>query len=757
MPGMRRRACLYRPVSAIRTPYFRSGRLPAPAMHVPEELRRGYPITRFSQDGRARIGAYDGVTKPGLNHDRTDEPSTMSTIPPPTTGASPIPVSDLVEPAYAVSPDTVIRDIKPALEGDDPVSCLVVVKDKRPLGLVMSIHLDRALSQQYGVALFYKKPISQIMDTTPLVVPMDAPVESVASQAMSRSAHNIYDHLIVVNEAGVYQGIVSVQEMLITLSSMQQRRTLQMMEVLEKLRGEVAERKRAQQDLLKSKKTTEYMNRKLRLAYERLQEVDKMKTDFLSTVSHELRTPLTSVLGFAEMVHQKLRETVFPLVPEDNAKGMRAVKSIDRNVGIIYTESQRLTELINDVLDIAKMEAGKIEWKNEPVHIAEVARQAADATNSLFSKGNLSLELDIEDNLPELIGDPHRLVQVVINLLSNAVKFTKEGGVTCRVRQEEKTVRVDVRDTGVGIAPDDLEKVFDKFKQVGDTLTDKPTGTGLGLSICRQIVERHGGSIWVESVPGQGSTFSFTLPIAPPIERKRALNLAPLLQRIKAHSELSETAGSVERPTVLVVDDDDSIREYLSQLLQDKGYEVDTAVDGMDALKHVSAKLPDLIVLDIMMPVMDGMETARQLKSNPETSAIPIIILTIEGDPEEGFRLGVDRFFTKPLVRKEFLADLAMLTRKDGSKTVLIVETTPARASALSEVIAQHGYDVHEAYSAEDAVMKAETLQPGVVVANANLARKNDLPRRIRYDLGLETSYIVLVGEKKKQQEPATT
>lgn len=681
----------------------------------------------------------------------------MSTTPPLTAGARLVPISDLVEPAYAVSPDTVIRDIKPALEGDDPVSCLVVVKNKRPLGLVMSIHLDRVLSQQYGVSLFYKKPISQIMDTAPLVVTLDSPVESVASEAMSRPGRNIYDHLIAVDENGCYQGIVSVQEMLITLSSMQQRRTLQMMEVMEKLRGEVAERKRTQQDLLKSKKTTEYMNRKLRVAYERLQEVDKMKTDFLSTVSHELRTPLTSVLGFAEMVHQKFRDTIFPLLPEDNAKVMRAAKSVDRNVGIIHTESQRLTELINDVLDIAKMEAGRIEWKNEPVDVVGIVQQAADATSSLFRKSGLPLNIEVENDLPELIGDPHRLMQVVINLLSNAVKFTKEGSVTCRAHLEGQHVRVDVTDTGVGIAPDDLTKVFEKFKQVGDTLTDKPTGTGLGLPICKQIVDRHGGEIWVESVPGRGSIFSFTLPTAPPGDKKRSLNLAPLLQRIKAHSELAETAGSEVRPTVLVVDDDDSIREYLSELLHDQGYDVDTAVDGMDALKRVSSNLPDIIVLDLMMPNMDGMETARRLKENPDTASLPIIILTIEGDPEEGFRLGVDRFFTKPLVRKEFLADLATLTRKDGSKTVLIVESTPARAGALSEVISQHGYNVHEAYSAEEAMQQAKALRPGVVVANAEIAKTADLPRRIRYDLGLETAYIVLVGEKKRPKESATT
>ena len=242
-------------------------------------------------------------------------------------------------------------------------------------------------------------------------------------------------------------------------------------------------------------------------------EVDRMKTDFISTVSHELRTPLTSIRGFTEVIKKKLDEDIFPQF--DISKNRDIVKSIGRvkeNLEIILSEGERLTALINDVLDISKLEAGKVEWKMEKFRLSDIIERGIGASSALFEQKRLPLINDIEDGLPEVIGDRDRLIQVVINLLSNAVKFTERGSVTCRVRKTGSEIIVSVIDTGMGIAEVDREKVFEKFRQAGDTLTDKPTGTGLGLSICKQIVEYHGGRIWVESEPGKGSTFSFTIP-----------------------------------------------------------------------------------------------------------------------------------------------------------------------------------------------------------------------------------------------------
>ncbi|NET58394.1 MAG: GAF domain-containing protein [Symploca sp. SIO2E6] len=254
-------------------------------------------------------------------------------------------------------------------------------------------------------------------------------------------------------------------------------------------------------------------------------EVDRMKTEFLATVSHELRTPLTSILGFASIIKDKLEEVIFPGVKASDRKTQKSIRTVGGNINIIVSEAERLTALINDVLDIAKMEAGRVDWNIEPTKPELILNRAIAATSSLFEQQQLPLIKDIPPELPEVEVDCDRLIQVVINLLSNAVKFTQEGSVTCRAIVEpsfsveassllsNQQLLISITDTGIGIAPEDQEGVFEKFQQVGNILTDKPTGTGLGLPICKQIVEYHGGKIWVESELGQGSTFSFTIPL----------------------------------------------------------------------------------------------------------------------------------------------------------------------------------------------------------------------------------------------------
>jgi signal transduction histidine kinase len=246
-------------------------------------------------------------------------------------------------------------------------------------------------------------------------------------------------------------------------------------------------------------------------------EATETKSRFLANVSHELRTPLTSILGFTRIIRRRLDEIVFPVVPGGDPKMDRAVRQIGENLEIIAMEGDRLTHMINDVLDLAKIEAGKLDWREGPVEAAELVDRAAAATASLFEASGVPLLRDVPDGLPATAGDRDRLIQVVINLLSNAVKFTRDGSVTCRVRaaagDEAPELVFSVIDTGMGIAPEDHARVFEQFTQAGDTLTDKPRGTGLGLPISRQIVEHHGGRMWLESEVGRGSTFSFSLPI----------------------------------------------------------------------------------------------------------------------------------------------------------------------------------------------------------------------------------------------------
>ena len=251
-------------------------------------------------------------------------------------------------------------------------------------------------------------------------------------------------------------------------------------------------------------------------AEEAAEEANRIKSNFLSTVSHELRTPLTSVLGFAKIIRKKLDESILPVLNLEDKKAAKSLGQIRDVTEIIVIEGERLTALIDDVLDLAKMEAGKIAWNVQQISIDEIIDRATSAVSSLLEQKNLELIKEVEDGLPEISGDRDRLIQVVINLLSNAWKFTNEGSITITARlagrgADHHLLKIGITDTGIGISPEDQGKVFEKFRQVGDTLTDKPKGTGLGLPICKEIVEFHGGSIWVESKQGKGSTFFFTI------------------------------------------------------------------------------------------------------------------------------------------------------------------------------------------------------------------------------------------------------
>jgi signal transduction histidine kinase len=248
------------------------------------------------------------------------------------------------------------------------------------------------------------------------------------------------------------------------------------------------------------------------------------KSTFLANVSHELRTPLTSVVGFTKLVRKRFEEVVSPALAglpgggaASDPKLERAVRQIGENLGIMAAEGDRLTAMINDVLDLQKIEAGRMEFRREPVDVVAVVDQATAAVAALFESSGLELVRDMPaaGGRTIVIGDHHRLIQVVINLLSNAVKFTPSGSITVRVASDGDGVLVSVTDTGTGIPEADLERVFEAFAQSGDALTDKPRGTGLGLPISREIVEEHGGRMWLDSAVGHGSMFAFNLPAAP--------------------------------------------------------------------------------------------------------------------------------------------------------------------------------------------------------------------------------------------------
>src|SRR5262245_38010607 len=254
-------------------------------------------------------------------------------------------------------------------------------------------------------------------------------------------------------------------------------------------------------ELERKRQELEAATAELRAANERLRELDRMKDDFVSTVSHELRTPLTSIRAFAEILH--------------DSPGLATAKR-QEFVGIILRETERLTRLINQILDLAKIESGRAEWAAEPVDMRAVIRDAADSTAALYRERGVELETAVPDRVPIVVADRDRLQQVLLNLLANAVKFCTPGAGRVRVALSNApgAVRVDVADNGCGIAREHQGTIFEKFRQVGDTLTNRPQGTGLGLPISRLIVRQFGGELWVASEPGRGATFSFTIPVA---------------------------------------------------------------------------------------------------------------------------------------------------------------------------------------------------------------------------------------------------
>ncbi|MDQ7096736.1 [Fe-Fe] hydrogenase large subunit C-terminal domain-containing protein [Desulfosporosinus sp. PR] len=426
------------------------------------------------------------------------------------------------------------------------------------------------------------------------------------------------------------------------------QRTADLSQINHNLKLEIEGREAIEESLRQAKEGADFLNKELLAANEKLQELDNMKTDFLSTVSHELRTPLTSILGFAKIIKKRLDEVIFPNFQAGDKKMSRTVNQVQQNIDIIVSEGERLTNLINDVLDIAKMEAGRVDWNMEKTTLIDLIQQGMLAVSSLFEQKGLKLSKEIEDNLPEVVCDQEKIIRVIINLLSNAVKFTSEGSVTCLCRKRGEEVMISVVDQGIGIAREDEEKVFEKFKQIGDTLTDKPKGTGLGLPICKQIVEYHGGRIWVESEPGKGSCFSFTLPIT----RKADLKIAD----VKAlFTQLPEREKNEDRPRdtlekkILVVDDNANIRIFLRQELEAAGHAVLEAEDGLKAIALVNSEEPDLILLDVMMPGINGFDVAAVLKNDPRTLNIPVVILSIVEDAARGYLIGVDGYFTKPV------------------------------------------------------------------------------------------------------------
>lgn len=389
--------------------------------------------------------------------------------------------------------------------------------------------------------------------------------------------------------------------------------------------------------------------RALEIANKRLREVDELKSNFLSTVSHELRTPLTSIKAFAEILLDNQGEDLETQI---------------RFLNIINDESERLSRLISDLLDLSKIESGVMKWKFEPLDIRQVVHRSLEGISSLAAKKNITIKSDFGETCPSVYGDPDRLGQVVTNLLSNAVKFTDEAGqINIGARATTGGLEVFVRDDGIGIAPENLNKVFEKFLQVDSAATrQRGGGTGLGLAICKEIVEHHKGKIWVKSEIGKGSTFFLTVPFAGAsavsVTESGTYRIPIAVDRASNVESGASGKNKVRSKKVLVVDDEPHIREFLRYELLKEGYEVVEAGDGEETIELARREQPDVITLDILMPGIDGFDILSILRHDERTSHIPVMMVSIVDDKDKGLRLGAVDYLVKPIQRKEFIETL---------------------------------------------------------------------------------------------------
>jgi signal transduction histidine kinase/CheY-like chemotaxis protein len=459
----------------------------------------------------------------------------------------------------------------------------------------------------------------------------------------------------------------------------------------------------------------------LEVANRNLKELDAMKSSFLSSVSHELRTPLTSVLGFAKLISRDFTKTFWPLAPDDKArtKGQRVLDNLD----IIRNEGERLTRLINDVLDIGKIESGRVDWHDRLVSMSELVTRAVQASSGQFAdKTGLRLEMDVEDNLPFLELDFDRLVQVLVNLLNNAAKFTEQGYVRVTAAQADQVVRIAVEDTGMGVPEQELERVFEKFHQVRteDTLTEKPKGTGLGLAICRQIVEHYGGVIYVRSKVGKGSTFVVELPL----ERTK-----PEVKREQPQEEKGQTRIKGDQALVLVADDDLAVNAYLTQLLEEMGFQTIQAFDGESALQKASVYQPDLVTMDIMMPVLDGRAAIRLMRQDERTSSIPVLVLSALQNLKD---MGGDAALTKPIDENVFLSTVkGLLSHEPNAGPVLVLkygaEGTPNLIYPMGQENTEYCTE-EELWTRIKAGFQGAVLVPSEAVETFDLVKLSNMP-----------------------------
>ena len=430
-----------------------------------------------------------------------------------------------------------------------------------------------------------------------------------------------------------------------------------------------------------------------------------MKNEFVSTVSHELRTPLTSIKGYVD------------LILDGSAGDINETQ--EEFLGIVKENSDRLVELINEMLDISRIESGRVHLKVEPLGMAESIAGAVDTFRAVLSQTDRTIEVHVPDHLPLIVADRDRVGQVLINLISNAIKYSPGGGqVTIGATHSGEFVTVSVTDQGLGISREDQKRLFTKFYRVDTAMTREIGGTGLGLSICKTIIELLGGEIGCTSKQGKGSTFWFKLPVAPD-EMVRTPSL-----------EGPDEVGG----TVLVIDRDPEVADLIETYLRRRGYDVVKAHDAEEALEVALRVQPRAITLDVILHEGDGFDLLHRLKERSETKDIPVVVLSIVCDEGKSCRMGAANYLEKPIDQGRLLKIIDEIVGSISSPVALVVDDDQSVVKVLSETLRKKGFAVVAAYDGSEAVAALEQRIPDIIVTDLKMPKMDgyDLIQRVK-------------------------
>lgn len=443
--------------------------------------------------------------------------------------------------------------------------------------------------------------------------------------------------------------------------------------------------------------------RELEIARDAAESANRAKSTFIANMSHELRTPLTAVLGYCELIEEDLRDL-----------GQEAILA---DLNKINSNARHLLGLINDVLDLSKIEAQKMDVHAIEFTLGTLLAELEAATGSLIAKNNntLSLSADAPDTV--LMTDDLKVKQILLNLIGNAAKFTTDGQISVHAAQIEQDgaphIRFTVKDTGIGMSQEQLANLFQRFAQADATTTRKYGGTGLGLALTRALSTMLGGRIDVESAEGEGTTFTVTVRTR---YEKKVVN-AETGQEI-APEEQPESGDAPKRkvPSVLVVDDDPSARELLSRNLEREGFAVTTASSGTEALAMIKGSKPLAVLLDVMMPGLDGWHVLRAIRENSETKDIPVIMQTVLDERNFAYALGASSYLKKPVHRNALAEALQALTINTAGHEVLIVDDDEAANERLMTMLHRDGWNCRMALNGVEAMKALAEHKPDLVL-----------------------------------------